>query len=95
MRTPDTGLIHDTTAIIDHPRTWSAENVPSAASIHPSRRALWLLALQFEAYGEEELLVPAMHRRRPYHVRFILGEFDKSDSESGIVAPWQTTPRSF
>ncbi|MBW2393297.1 MAG: glutathione S-transferase [Deltaproteobacteria bacterium] len=78
LHTPDDELIQDTTVIIDHLEARLAEAGSGDASIYPAGRAQRLVALLFEVYGDEWLLIPAMHYRWAYNLDFILEEFGKT-----------------
>jgi len=78
--TPDDTTIQDTTDIID-----ALEQRFPHPSVYPSTPKQRLAALWFEVYGDEWLLIPAMHYRWGYpehNAAFILGEFGR------IVLPW-------
>ncbi len=61
LHTPDDELIQDTTVIIDHLEARSAEVGLGGSSVYPARPAQRLVALLFEVYGDEWLVIPAMH----------------------------------
>ena len=73
LHTPDDELIQDTTVIIDH-----FEAKQTGPSVYPEGPAQRLVALLFEVYGDEWLVIPAMHYRWAYNLDFILGEFGRT-----------------
>ncbi len=73
LQTPDDELIQDTTDIIDH-----CEAVHGGPSVYPDGPAQRLVALLFEVYGDEWLVIPAMHYRWAHNLDFILEEFGKT-----------------
>ena len=73
LHTPDDELIQDTTDIIDHLEARLGE-----PSVYPSGVVQRLIALLFEVYGDEWLVIPAMHYRWAYNTDYILEEFGKS-----------------
>jgi glutathione S-transferase len=73
LHTPDDELIQDTTVIIDY-----LEAKFGGPSIYPTGPAQRLVALLFEVYGDEWLLIPAMHYRWAYNLDYILEEFGKT-----------------
>ncbi len=74
--TPDDQAIQDTTEIIDH-----FEALEPSPSVFPSGPKQRLAAHLLELYGDEWLVIPAMHYRWAYNSDFAYGEFGK------IVAP--------
>lgn len=70
--TPDGASIQDTTDIID-----TLETHFPAPSVYPATPRQRLAALLFEVYGDEWLVMPAMHYRWIYNRDFIVGEFGK------------------
>ena len=72
LHTPDDELVQDTTDIIDH-----LEGVFGGPSVYPDGPVQKLVALLFEVYGDEWLLIPAMHYRWQYNLDYILEEFGK------------------
>ncbi len=72
LHTPDDKLIQDTSDIIDH-----IEKVRGGASVYPEGANQKLIALLFEVYGDEWLVMPAMHYRWNYNLDYILEEFGK------------------
>ena len=75
VQTPDDEVLQDTTTIIDH-----IEKSHPKPSIYPDTPVQRLIALLLELYGDEWLLIPAMHYRWHYreeNYRFIIGEFGK------------------
>ncbi len=77
LHTPEDELIQDTTVIIDHLETRFATVGTRDTSIYPAGPAQRLVALLFEVYGDEWLVIPAMHYRWNYNLDFILEEFGK------------------
>lgn len=78
VRKDDGTVIQDTTSIIDH---FEAE--AGGPSIYPDTPAQKLVALLFELYGDEWLVIPAMHYRWNYNEEWIYGEFGKSSLPDG------------
>jgi len=72
LHTPEDILVQDTTEIIDH-----IEALHRGASVYPEGVTQKLAALLFEVYGDEWLLMPAMHYRWNYNLDYILVEFGK------------------
>jgi len=72
LHTPNNELIQDTTDIID-----TLEQAFPVASIYPSGARQKLAALLFEVFGDEWLVMPAMHYRWAYNLDFILEQFGK------------------
>ena len=73
LHTPDDELIQDTTDIIDH-----CEAVHGGPSVYPEGPLQRLIALLFEVYGDEWLVIPAMHYRWAHNLDFILEEFGRT-----------------
>ncbi len=69
---PDDIAVQDTTEIID----FLEERFPEP-SIYPSTPCQKLTSLLFELYGDEWLLLPAMHYRWTYNEDFALKEFGR------------------
>ncbi|KIG19653.1 Glutathione S-transferase [Enhygromyxa salina] len=79
LLTPTGEAVQDTTAIIDH-----VEAKHPVRSVYPSTPLLRLASLLLELYGDEWLLMPAMHYRWHYkrqNMRLIMTDFGQ------IVAP--------
>jgi glutathione S-transferase len=72
LHTPDDELVQDTTDIIDY-----LEARFGGPSIYPTGPVQRLMALLLEVYGDEWLLIPAMHYRWAYNEDYILEEFGK------------------
>ncbi len=72
LLTPDDVAVQDTTEIID----FLEQRFP-APSIYPATPKQRLTALLFELYGDEWLLLPAMHYRWRYNEDFALKEFGR------------------
>jgi len=71
--TPEGEYLQDTTAIID-----ALEPRFPQAPVYPDTPAQRLVALLLEVFGDEWLVMPAMHyrwQRKRQNLRFILGEF--------------------
>ncbi|MEL7188647.1 MAG: glutathione S-transferase family protein [Pseudomonadota bacterium] len=70
----DGSLLQDTSLIIDH-----FEQADShTPSVYPQTARQRLAALLLEAYGDEWLVIPAMHYRWHYNEEWIYGEFGKT-----------------
>lgn len=69
-------IIQDTTEIIDH-----FEALEPVPSIYPAGAVQKLAALLLELYGDEWLLIPAMHYRWNHNEEWVYGEF------GAVVAP--------
>ncbi len=65
-------IIQDTTLIIDH-----YESEVSGPSVYPNTPKQKLAALLLETYGDEWLVIPAMHYRWNYNEEWVYGEFGK------------------
>lgn len=79
LLTPDDEAIQDTTAIIDH-----VEARHPGRSVYPDTPVLRLASLLLELYGDEWLVMPAMHYRWHYkraNMKLVMTEFGQ------IVAP--------
>lgn len=75
VQTPDDQVIQDTTVIIDE-----LESRFNDHSVYPETPRQKQVALLLELYGDEWLLIPAMHYRWFYkneNARFIYGEFGR------------------
>lgn len=84
LETPEGTFIQDTTEIID-----TLEPRFPERGVYPATPKQHLVALLLELYGDEWLLIPAMHYRWNFpreNERFLMGEFGK------IVAPWLPGP---
>lgn len=68
--TDDGQTIQDTTCIIDH-----FEETVGGPSIYPATPKQRLTALLLETYGDEWLVIPAMHYRWNYNEEWVYGEF--------------------
>lgn len=68
--TDDGQTIQDTTCIIDH-----FEETVGGPSIYPDTPKQRLTALLLETYGDEWLVIPAMHYRWNYNEEWVYGEF--------------------
>jgi len=75
VQTPDDQVFQDTTVIIDELEKRFPEH-----SVYPTTPKQKLVSLLLELYGDEWLLIPAMHYRWYYkeqNARFIYGEFGR------------------
>jgi len=75
VQTPDDQVFQDTTVIIDELESRFSEH-----SVYPQTPKQRQVALMLELYGDEWLLIPAMHYRWFYkkeNARFIYGEFGR------------------
>ena len=75
VQTPDDQVFQDTTVIIDELEKRFPDH-----SVYPAGQKQKLISLLLEHYGDEWLLIPAMHYRWYYkaqNARFIYGEFGK------------------
>jgi glutathione S-transferase len=76
VRTPEGEYLQDTTAIID-----ALEPRFPDHPVYPAMPAQRLVALLMEVFGDEWLVMPAMHyrwQRKRQNLRFILGEFGRT-----------------
>lgn len=69
----DGTLLQDTSVIIDH-----FENAIGGPSVYPATPKQKLTALLLEAFGDEWLVIPAMHYRWHYNEEWIYSEFGKT-----------------
>jgi glutathione S-transferase len=76
LLTPDGETVQDTAAIIDH-----VERAERGDSVLPPGPVQTLVALLFQLYADEWLVIPAMHYRWSYNEDWIAGEF------GGVAAP--------
>lgn len=81
VRKEDGTIVQDTTSIIDH---FEAET--GGPSVYPDTPMQKLVALLFELYGDEWLVIPAMHYRWNYNEQWIYGEFGKANVPDGSAA---------
>lgn len=65
-------IIQDTTLIIDH-----YEETKEGPSVYPDTPKQKLAALLLELFGDEWLVIPAMHYRWNYNEEWVYGEFGK------------------
>ena len=72
VQTAESSVLQDTTLIIDH-----YENIANGPSIYPDTPKQKLAALLLETYGDEWLVIPAMHYRWNYNEEWVYGEFGK------------------
>ncbi|MEL7198056.1 MAG: glutathione S-transferase family protein [Pseudomonadota bacterium] len=73
VETSDGTLLQDTTIIIDH---FEAER--GGPSIYPDMPRQRLAALLLETFGDEWLVIPAMHYRWHYNEEWVYSEFGKA-----------------
>lgn len=81
----DDGIIQDTTLIIDH-----YEETVGGPSIYPDTPNQKLAALLLEVFGDEWLVIPAMHYRWNYNEEWVYGEFGKVAFPDGSKAQQYT-----
>ncbi|MEO9470228.1 glutathione S-transferase [Parasphingorhabdus sp.] len=70
METADGEIVQDTTCIIDH-----FESGSEGPSVYPDTPKQRLIALLLEVFGDEWLVIPAMHYRWNYNEEWVYGEF--------------------
>ncbi len=70
LDTDDGQTIQDTTCIIDH-----FEETVGGPSVYPDTPKQGLVALLLETFGDEWLVIPAMHYRWNYNEEWVYGEF--------------------
>ncbi|MEO9600064.1 glutathione S-transferase [Parasphingorhabdus sp.] len=70
MVTQDGETLQDTTLIIDH-----FETAIGGPSVYPDTPKQRLVALLMEVFGDEWLVIPAMHYRWNYNEEWVYGEF--------------------
>lgn len=86
METEDGQTLQDTTLIIDH-----FEEKLGGPSVYPNTPKQRLAALLMEVFGDEWLVIPAMHYRWNYNEEWVYGEFgavaapDASKAEQLII----------
>jgi len=73
MQLPDGTMLQDTSLIIDH-----YEAALGGPSVYPDTPRQRFAALLLECFGDEWLLIPAMHYRWNYNEEWIYGEFGRS-----------------
>lgn len=73
VQTADGSILQDTTRIIDH-----FEQSEGGPSIYPDTPRQRLAALLLETFGDEWLVIPAMHYRWNYNEEWVYGEFGKT-----------------
>ncbi len=97
LRTQDDRILQDTTVIID---TLDAQRPATAPSVYPATPLRKLVALMLEAYGDEWLVIPAMHYRWHYDRDWAMGEFgalnapDASPEEQFAIGQKRAVPFS-
>lgn len=72
LKTQDGAIVQDTTHIIDH-----FEASETGPSVYPDTPRQKLAALLLECFGDEWLVIPAMHYRWNYNEEWVYGEFGK------------------
>ena len=80
LETPEGELVQDTTEIIDY-----LEQRFPGPSIYPQHPVQRLMSLLLEVYGDEWLVIPAMHYRWNYNRDYILVEFGKIVMPKGSI----------
>lgn len=75
MVTHDDQTLQDTTLIIDH-----FEAVAKGPSVYPDTPKQRLVALLMEVFGDEWLVIPAMHYRWNYNEEWVYGEFGSASA---------------
>ncbi|HHL42600.1 MAG TPA: glutathione S-transferase, partial [Hellea balneolensis] len=73
LLTPNDETIQDTTDIIDY-----LENHEPGPSVYPDGDLQKLVALIFELFGDEYLVIAAMHYRWAYNKEYAWGQFGKT-----------------
>lgn len=81
VQTIDKSILQDTTLIIDH-----YEAITDGPSIYPESPKQRLVALLLEVFGDEWLVIPAMHYRWNYNEEWVYGEFGKVALPDGDAA---------
>lgn len=84
VKLADGTILQDTTVIIDH-----FEAVLPGPPVYPDTPRQRLAALLLETYGDEWLVIPAMHYRWNYNEEWVYGEFGKVALPSGTEAEQQ------
>ncbi len=70
LETDDGQIVQDTTCIIDY-----FEQSNGGLSVYPDTAKQKLVALLLESFGDEWLVIPAMHYRWNYNEEWVYGEF--------------------
>ncbi|ABC64478.1 glutathione S-transferase [Erythrobacter litoralis] len=78
VQTQDGAILQDTTRIIDH-----FEAAAPEPSVYPATPRQRLAALLLECFGDEWLVIPAMHYRWNYNEEWVYGEFGKTALPDG------------
>ncbi len=78
MQKDDGSILQDTTLIIDH-----FEASEGGPSVYPDTPRQRLAALLLECFGDEWLVIPAMHYRWNYNEEWVYGEFGKTALPDG------------
>ncbi len=73
MKLADDTILQDTSLIIDH-----YESALDGPSVYPDTPRQHFAARLFECFGDEWLVIPAMHYRWNYNEEWIYGEFGRS-----------------
>lgn len=80
VKTANGEIIQDTSCIIDH-----FEATEPGPSVYPETPVQRLVALLLELFGDEWLVIPAMHYRWAYNEEWVYGEFGKVSLPNGTV----------
>ncbi len=78
FQTETGAVLQDTTLIIDH-----CETELGGPSVYPATPRQHFAALLLECFGDEWLVIPAMHYRWNYNEEWVYGEFGKSALPDG------------
>ncbi|WP_114520991.1 glutathione S-transferase [Altererythrobacter sp. ZODW24] len=78
VQTADGSILQDTTLIIDH-----FEQSEGGPSVYPATPRQHFAALLLEVFGDEWLVIPAMHYRWNYNEEWVYGEFGKTALPDG------------
>jgi glutathione S-transferase len=78
MQTASGEILQDTTLIIDH-----YEATANGPSVYPETPKQRFAALLLECFGDEWLVIPAMHYRWNYNEEWVYGEFGKAALPNG------------
>lgn len=78
LQSSDGAILQDTTLIIDH-----FEAIEGGPSIYPESPCQRLASLLLECFGDEWLVIPAMHYRWNYNEEWVYGEFGKTALPDG------------
>ncbi len=78
VQTADGDILQDTTLIIDH-----FEQFEGGPSVYPETPRQNFASLLLEVFGDEWLVIPAMHYRWNYNEEWVYGEFGKTALPDG------------